>query len=209
MANPTVARFKRWFWQPPRPHGAILRDRVVTNLELFYDLVYVAVIGQAAHGLAEETSLRTALEFAVVFGMIWLAWLNGSLYLEIHGRQDGRTRSVVFLQMGVLVLLAVFAGDAAGDGGTSFALTYVVLLGVMTWLWQSVRGQDTPEYMAITRVYVLAMLASIAAILVSAFLPTDARLAVWAATCVAWVVAFFVLAQRPTFAVSVEPTESM
>ena len=50
-------------------------------------------------------------------GMIWLAWLNGTLYLEIHGRQDGRTRAVVFVQMGILVLLAVFAGGATTSRG--------------------------------------------------------------------------------------------
>ena len=209
MHSPTVARFKRWFWQPPRPHGAIDRERVVSNLELFYDLVYVAVIGQAGHALAEDVSLRGALEFVVVFAMIWLAWLNGSLYLEIHGRQDGRTRAVVFLQMGILVLLAVFAGTAAGDGGRPFAITYTVLLAVMTWLWQSVRGQDQPEYMAITRVYVVAMLISIAVVLASAFLSDAARLAAWGVLCLGWVVAFFVLGQHRTFAISVAPTESM
>jgi hypothetical protein len=96
--------FMDWFWRPPRPHGATIRDRVVTNLELFYDLAYVAVIGEAAHHLAEDVSARAIAEFAVVFAMIWFAWINGSLYLEIHGRQDGRTRTFVFLQMGILVL---------------------------------------------------------------------------------------------------------
>jgi len=87
MQTRTVTRFKRWFWQPPRAHGEIMRDRVVTNLELFYDLVYVAVIGQAAGRLAEDVSAQRVVEFVVVFAMIWLAWINGSLYLEIHGRQ--------------------------------------------------------------------------------------------------------------------------
>jgi len=209
MHSRTVDRFKRWFWQPPRAHGAIDRDRVVSNLELFYDLVYVAVIGQAAARLAEDVSARRALEFAIVFGMIWLAWLNGSLYLEIHGRQDGRTRSVVFIQMGILALLAVFAGGASSDGGAAFAVTYAVLLAVMAWLWQSVRRQDAPEYMAITRVYVVAMLASVVVVLASAVLPDGPRLAAWAAVTLAWVLGFLVLAHHPTFAVSVAPTESM
>src|SRR4051794_2590691 len=209
MHSRTVDRFKHWFWQPPRPHGAIERDRVVSNLELFYDLVYVAVIGQAAGRLAEDVSLRRALEFAIVFGMIWLAWLNGSLYLEIHGRQDGRTRSAVFVQMAILALLAVFAGGATSDRGTAFAVTYAVLLAVMASLWQSVRGQDAAEYMSITRVYVLAMAASVAVVLVSALLPDAARLTAWAAVTLAWVVGFQLLARHRTFAVSVAPTESM
>jgi len=47
----------------------------------------------AAHQLAIEISTARLIEFAVVFAMIWLAWINGSLYLEFHGRDDGRTRS--------------------------------------------------------------------------------------------------------------------
>ncbi|HEX3428149.1 MAG TPA: low temperature requirement protein A, partial [Candidatus Limnocylindrales bacterium] len=120
MPDETVRGFRDWFWRPPRPHGATIRDRVVTNLELFYDLVYVAVIGQAANHLSEDVSPVSIAGFAVVFAMIWFAWINGSLYLEIHGRQDGRTRSFVFLQMGILVLLAVFTAGATGPDGPAF-----------------------------------------------------------------------------------------
>jgi low temperature requirement protein LtrA len=209
MAGETKRRFKSWFWQPPRPHGAVDPDRVVTNLELFYDLVYVAVISQVAHRLAEDVSPRGVAEFAIVFAMIWLAWINGSLYLEIHGRQDGRTRLAVFVQMGILVLLAVFASAAAGETGAAFAFTYGVLLVVLTWLWYSVRGQDTPEFSRTTAIYVLCMVASIVVVLASAILPPTARLLVWAALCMAWVVAFIFLGRRPTFQISVAPTESM
>ena len=45
-------QFKRWLASPPRAHGVIIKDRTVSNLELFYDLVYVAVIAQASHHLA-------------------------------------------------------------------------------------------------------------------------------------------------------------
>ena len=34
---------------------------------------------------------------------------------ELHGREDGRTRSFVFVQMLLLALLAVFIADAAGE----------------------------------------------------------------------------------------------
>ena len=122
----TIRNFRDWFWRPPRPHGATIRDRVVTNLELFYDLVYVAIISQAAHHLAEHVSAAVIAAFAVVFSMIWLAWINGSLYLELHGRQDGRTRTFVFLQMGILVLLAVFTSDATGDDGGAFGVVYAI-----------------------------------------------------------------------------------
>jgi low temperature requirement protein LtrA len=73
----------------------------------------------------------------------------------VHGREDGRTRSIVFVQMGILVLLAVFTADAdAADGsGRSFALVYAVFLAVQTVLWYTVWRQDRrehPEFLATT-----------------------------------------------------------
>ena len=104
----TFDRFRRWFWQRPRPHGETLHGRAVTSLELYYDLVYVAVIIQLAHHLSDHLTARGLAEFSVVFTLVWIAWLNGSMYLEMHGRDDGRTRTVVFIQMGLLAMIAVF-----------------------------------------------------------------------------------------------------
>jgi low temperature requirement protein LtrA len=65
-----LPEFRRRFWLPPRAHGEIIEDRTVSFLELFYDLVYVVVIGRAAHHLAEHVSWRGVGEFAVIFGLI-------------------------------------------------------------------------------------------------------------------------------------------
>src|SRR5262252_5819953 len=102
--------FKTWFWRPPRPHGQTIIDRHVSPLELLYDLVYAAVIAQAANSLAVHVSATGVVEFTLVFSLAWIAWTNGSLYLELHGRNDGRTRAYVFLQIGILAILTVFAG---------------------------------------------------------------------------------------------------
>jgi low temperature requirement protein LtrA len=209
MPDETVRGFRDWFWRPPRPHGATIRDRVVTNLELFYDLVYVAVIGQAANHLSEDVSSVSIAGFAIVFAMIWFAWINGSLYLEIHGRQDGRTRSFVFLQMGILVLLAVFTAGATGPDGPAFGLVYAALFAVMGWLWFSVRGQDESQFRTPTAAYALGMAISVAVIVATAFLPTDPRIAIWAAFCAAWLAAFAVIGRIPAFAIAMSPTQSL
>jgi len=180
---------RQWLWSPPRGHGEVSSDRTVSALELFYDLVYVAVISRAAHHLAEHVTARGFLEFTVVFGLIWAAWINGSLYLELHGREDGRTRNTVFLQMGILVLLAVFTTDAAGHDGTAFALVYALFLAVMAWLWYSVRRQDLvehPEFLAPAARYVAGMAIGAVVIAASAAFPAGPRLAVWAVFGLAW-----------------------
>jgi len=181
--------FKDWFWQPPRPHGETIVDRRVTPLELLYDLVYATVIAQAGNHLGAHVSASGLFEFTVVFSLTWIAWANGSLYLELHGRQDGRTRTYFFLQIGILAILAVYAADAGGGGG-GFAFAYTAFLVVMTWLWYEVRRQDArahPEFLTDTGRYVVAMAVSVLVIFVSAFLPAQPRLVVWAIFTVAWV----------------------
>ena len=183
-------QFKRWLSSPPRPHGAIIKDRTVSNLELFYDLVYVAVIAQASHHLAAHVTLVGFAEFAVVFGMIWFAWFNGSLYIELHGREDGRTRLSVFVQMGVLALLAVFTGEAAGGTGQPFAVVYAAFLALMGWHWYSVRELDRierPEFMRITFFYVTGMAVSAIVVGATAFLPDEWRLPLWSVFLAGWI----------------------
>jgi low temperature requirement protein LtrA len=211
MTSETHGRFKRWFWRPPRAHGEIIADRQVSVLELFYDLVYVAVLGQAAHRLAGHVSARGLAEFAVVFALIWIAWINGSLYLELHGREDGRTRSIVFVQMGILVLLAVFTADAPG-GGWGFAVVYATYQVFQTGLWYTVWRQDRrdhPEFLPTTAGYVVGMGVSATVIGASALLPATPRLLVWAGLGVAWIVGITLAARRSRAALGLTPTDSL
>jgi len=200
MSRERHGRFKRWLSSPPRPHGAVLFDRRVSFLELFYDLAYVAVIGQASHQLAEHVTAGGVVEFAIIFGLIWFAWINGSLYIELHGGEDGRTRNIVFVQMCILVLLAVFTAGAADRDGTAFSVVYSAFLLFMTWLWYTVRGQDRdrPELLAVTAGYVVAVAISSAVILASGFLSSETRLVIWAAFLFAWFGGLVIVRRRET-----------
>ncbi len=204
-----LSGFRRRFWLPPRAHGDVLEDRTVSFLELFYDLVYVVVIARAAHTLAEHISWRTVGEFAVLFGLIWFAWLNGTLYHEMHGREDGRTRVFVFAQMLLLALLAVFTADAAGESGTQFALVYASYLALVTWLWYTVRRHDSEEFMAISGRYVAGMVMSGVVIAVTAALPDDARIVVWAVFVVGWAIGMNLLNRMSNIDLAVTATDSM
>ena len=175
------AGLRRWFLLPPRPHGEVIEDRTVSFLELFYDLVYVVLIRQIAHTLAEDVSWSGVLDFAVVFGLIWIGWFNGAAFHELHGREDGRNRSFIFLQMGILTVLAVFTGHAASTDGEQFALIYAVLLAVLLCQWASVYRTDAPEYRPGALRYLAGLVVSIGALLASSGMGDTGRLAVWAA----------------------------
>jgi low temperature requirement protein LtrA len=54
-----------------RPPGA---ERVVTPLELIFDLVYVFALGQLSHHLLEHVDLRTGAETAIMALAVVYAW---------------------------------------------------------------------------------------------------------------------------------------
>jgi len=214
VSNQTTERFRRWFWRPPRVHGDVILDRRVSSLELFYDLVYVVVISQATYQLAQGITVRSLLEFVVIFSMIVVAWVNGSFYLELHGREDGRTRALVFVQMGILAVLAVYTGSAGHEGGQPFAIVYAAFLVVMTFAWYGVRRQDRryrPEFLPVTARYQALLIGSLVLLVPSAFLSDDLRLVVWAVYSTAWLVAFWVLDRLRTtgLPIALTPTDSL
>ncbi len=170
-----------WFRQPPRRHGEILEDRSVSPLELLYDLVFVVFVSQIARTLAAHVSARGMLDFVVLFGLVWVAWFNGTQFHELHGREDGRGRSSIFLQMGILAVAAVYAPHATGGDGDSFAWAYAVLLAVQAYQWWSVMRIDDERYRPVATRYLAAMCAGISLIVVSALVAVDdLRLVLWA-----------------------------
>jgi low temperature requirement protein LtrA len=86
------AQLRRRLSQPPRPRGQQLLERTVSPLELFYDLVVVVLVGQAAQHMAEHLNWHGAVYFAAVFTLTWIAWLNGTLHHDLHGPDDARSR---------------------------------------------------------------------------------------------------------------------
>ena len=57
---------------------ALLRDRSgnqrVTNIELFFDLVYVFAVTQLSHYLLHQPTVGGAFQTAILLALVWLAW---------------------------------------------------------------------------------------------------------------------------------------
>jgi low temperature requirement protein LtrA len=153
------ARLRRYLWQPPRPHGEQPHERVVGPLELFYDLAVVVLVAQAARRLAGHLTWGGFGEFAVVFTLIWIAWTNGSLHHELHGREDARGRSTFLLQILVLAAMGAFIPEADGARGAAFAVAAAVLFAVLAVLWLLAARGDSPEYRRPSRQFVTGLAA--------------------------------------------------
>jgi low temperature requirement protein LtrA len=169
--------FRRW-WQPPRRAKDRELDRSVTFLELFYDLVYVVLIAQLAHSLAEHVTLSGALGYGFLFIIVWWAWFNGSSYHDIHGNNDIRTRVFTFLQMFTVAAMAVFAGDALGENSVGFALAYAAFQLILTYLWWRT-GVHDPNHRPLSRPYSFVFLVTTLLFVGSIFVAIPARFYLW------------------------------
>ena len=174
--------FRTW-WQVPRRAGEPHRDRRVSFLELFYDLVYVVLISQLAHSFSQDISLVGVGKFAFLFITIWWAWLNGTLYHDLHGNNDIRTRVFTFAQMITVAAMAVFIHNAIGEGSVGFAISYVAFQVIMTYMWWRT-GVHDPDHRPLSIPSVVVGLLSIILYAGSIFAPGNWTYYMWAAALV-------------------------
>jgi low temperature requirement protein LtrA len=122
-------------------------ERVVTPIELFFDLVYVFAIGQLSHHLLEHVDLRTGAEtviltLAVVYAWYMTAW--GANWLEPD------RRPVQLLLIGLMfasLLMSVAIPDAFDDRAWLFATGYLLLqIGRSGFLIFALRGRPQGEH---------------------------------------------------------------
>ncbi|MFK0158162.1 low temperature requirement protein A [Streptomyces sp. NPDC090493] len=205
------ARLRRQLWRPPRAHGEQPRHRVVGPLELFYDLVVVVLVAQAAHHLADHLTWHGLGEFAVVFALVWTAWLNGTLHHDLHGHDDARGRSLFLLQILVLVPLGSFIPGAGGAEGAHFAVNAGILFAVLAVLWFLAGRGSSAEFRRPTRLYVIGTAACAVVLLASAGLPAGARLPTWGLLVLGYLggFAWMVLAAAPAQESALALTDSL
>jgi len=184
------ARVRRSLWQPPRPHGEAPPERVVGPLELFYDLVVVVLVAQAAHHLAGDLTWGGLGEFTVIFTLVWIAWANGSLHHELHGHEDARARGTFLLQIVVLAAMGAFIPQAGGARGAEFAIAAGVLFAVLAVLWLLAARGDRPEYRRPSRLFVTGTAACALLLAGTALLPAGARVPAWGLLDVAYLIGY-------------------
>jgi low temperature requirement protein LtrA len=102
-------------------------ERVVTPLELFFDLVYVFAIGQLSHHLLEHVDLRTGAEtvimaLAVVYAWYMTAW--GANWLEPDRLP---VRLLIVVLMFASLLMSVAIADAFDGRAWLFVTGYLLL----------------------------------------------------------------------------------
>ena len=181
--------------EPPRLRTrgrGVDEDRRATWLELFFDLVFVAAVGQLANSLAAEPTTARFFEFLGLFVPVWWAWMGFTFYANRFDTDDLVYRLLMLLAMfGVAVLAttipSVFRGATEG-----FVIAYVAIRVVLLALYARA-SRHVPEARALARRF-LSMF-SLAVLVWIASLAFDAP---WA--YVVWGIALSIEIATPTSA---------
>jgi low temperature requirement protein LtrA len=152
-------------------------ERVVTPLELFFDLVYVFAVGQLSHHLLEQVDFQTGAEtlimsLAVVYAWSMTAW--GANWLEPDRLP---VRALLVGLMFASLLMSVAIPDAFDGRGWLFVTGYLLLqVGRAAFLIVALRGRAQGEHFV--NVLVWELLAG-GLWVVGAIADGDARLVLW------------------------------
>ncbi|GAB4003037.1 hypothetical protein GCM10029992_43130 [Glycomyces albus] len=118
-------------------------------MELFYDLVFVVAIAQAAaslhHALAEDHWQSGLLGYAMVFFAIWWTWLNFAWFASAYDTDDTPYRIAVMVQMaGALILAAGIEPAFERQDFMTVIIGYSVIRAAMVTQWFRAARSD-PE----------------------------------------------------------------
>ncbi len=130
------------WWGPPRKFNEKIKERKISWLELFYDLVYVAAISQLTQYLAEHPTWEGLGYFFFIFTLILWSWLNGTFYHDAHGSTGIRTRYFTLLQMLVVAAVTITLPELFEGHHQNFAIAFSCVQALITYLWWSVGYYD-------------------------------------------------------------------
>jgi low temperature requirement protein LtrA len=145
-----------------KPLTHMLRSRDtharVTNVELFFDLVFVFAVTQLSHTLLEHRTLAGALEVTFLLLSVWWVWMYTCWFTNYIDPDKPAVRMVMFVLMLAGLALSASIPHAFGhDGhdGLVFASAYAFMQVVRTaFLVRALHGHDVRHFQNMRRVLV-------------------------------------------------------
>ncbi|MDB5715506.1 MAG: low temperature requirement protein LtrA [Sphingomonadales bacterium] len=152
----------------------------VTNIELFFDLVFVFAITQLSHRLYGHLTIWGVLETLVLFLGVWWAWINTCW---VTNRLDPENPTVRIFLMGLMLIGLILSSavtNAFSSAGVMFAWGYAAFQIVRTlfMLW-ALRGVNPDNFRNFQRIFVW-MLTSAIFWVIGAYQGEHVRVGYWA-----------------------------
>ena len=173
-----MAKKTNLWWGPPKNFSERKHERKISWLELFYDLVYVAAIGQLTHHIADHPSWQAIGFSFLLFSLVFWSWVNGSQYYDLHGNDGIRTRLFTFYQMLAVAAVAVTIQDAFEGHHRAFAVAFAVIQSLITYLWWSVGLYDR-SHRVFNKFFTVNYLIAFILLIVSVFTSYNLAIILW------------------------------
>ncbi len=117
-------------------------DQRVTNIELFFDLVYVLAVTQLSHGLLNHLTVEGALQTALLLGMVWLVWVYTTWVTNWLDPDRIPTRLMLIALMLASLVMSTGLPDAFGDRGLAVGGAYAAMqIGRSAYAVLALRGE--------------------------------------------------------------------
>lgn len=152
--------------------------RKVTWLELFFDLIFVAVVAQVAAPLRSDYSIAGLERLVPLLLLTWLAWTGQTAYSTRFDTNDLVQRAFTIAQIFVVAVMAANARDALDSRSSAgFVAAYAVVRLLLVAQYARVRHVRGAR--ALTSKYMLGHGVAALIWLASAVLPLPVRFAAW------------------------------
>jgi len=150
-----------------------------SNLELFYDLVFVLAVTQVSHLLLDDLTWAGAGRSLLVLLVIWWAWTYTTWVTNMLDPDAIVVRLLVLALMFASLVMAVAIPEAFGSRALLFAGAYVAIqIGRTAFLAFVVAGRGSPQRAPAT--HILTWFAASGVFWLAGGLATDsARVTLW------------------------------
>lgn len=127
-----------------RPRHAHSHARV-TNIELFFDLVFAFAVTQLSHALLSDLSLAGAIHTLLLFLAVWWVWICTSWVTNWLDPERPPVRLLLLVLMLIGLVLSTAIPDAFGAAGPIFAVAYAAIQVGRTLFALWAIGDDSPH----------------------------------------------------------------
>src|SRR5262245_39683201 len=153
----------------------------VTNVELFFDLVFVFAVTQLSHGLLEHLTPVGALQAAILLLAVWWTWIDTAWITNWLDPEKPAVRLMLFALMLAGLVLSASIPKAFQERAVVFAAAYIVMLALrdLFMLW-ALHNHDAGNHRNFLRISIWhAVVAPLW--LTGALTEGPLRMALWAA----------------------------
>ncbi|MFC8507310.1 low temperature requirement protein A [Streptomyces sp. NPDC057411] len=169
---------------PPALSTAEPEPRHAGWLELFFDLVFVAVVAQLSHGLQGDPGRHEFGVFLALYFPPWWLWANLTVSANLFQDDSARRRVTLLAAMLCLAVMAAAVPEADGDRAPAYALGYAGTRLVLLALWWPATRLPAPHTVPRWRPLTYCLLSGLLWA-GSAAVPSPWRYGVWAVLLVA------------------------